>query len=166
MWSFKGLILSFFILLGGCGFRPLYQSSGSQKFLKHDIWVDTIPEKEGQHLRTTLMQMMGQSLEGETSSPPRYILKMKIDKQVTNIGYLQTDTTTFAQYSLTIHYSLLEKENYKTVLEGALSPLTSYGQGVSPIANLRSVEDANHRLINEAAHDIIHQLAAYFQKNP
>ena len=167
-------IIGALLLLGGCGFHPLYggMNSDMQQTLS-SIYVEPVPERIGYELRNTMIDL----LDGPgTPSGASYRLKLGLTQTTQGIA-LQNDiqkNTTITRYNdtLTVTYELFDMAGH-VVTKGTETGLSAYNvlpsvtlqQGaVANYGTLIAQQDADKRAAQDIAQRIRFDLNVYFVK--
>lgn len=124
----KYLLLFSCLFLGACGFTPLYGQQGHESFgneaLLEYVYIDSIPNREGQYLRNALIDRFyphGRPVN------PQYTLKItELDVRRTDLDITQTSSTTREQMRLKADLALVDKVTGETLLTRRLSSTSSY----------------------------------------
>jgi LPS-assembly lipoprotein len=170
MSLFKGFaacaVAGTLMLLGGCGFRPLYghdsvsrEPAMAAQFAATQISV--LPDRLGQRMRNMLID----SLHAEgPSGDPKYFLTMTIREAVVDLGLQENSTSTRGQVRLTVSYFLTDKQTGKTVLSETLRASTGYNILVNQYSSFISQDDAEELGLQQIADQITQHMALYFNK--
>ncbi|MDB5369697.1 MAG: hypothetical protein JWP20_1255 [Roseomonas sp.] len=155
--------------LGGCGFRPLYGSSGAANAVSGPVAAELaavevarIPERNGQLLRRALQERLWTS--GQSS--PRYTLTAFPLFDVELEGIRTTGLPTRVRYTGTANWWLATKEvPPKPVASGAERSLDAYNIPDNQFFAGDAARDAAlRRLLGQMADDIVTRLAVRFQE--
>jgi len=159
------------LLLGGCGFHPLYAvpggSGGSMQASLRSVYVEPVPEKLGYELRNQLIDL----LDGPSSAAgARYRLRVTlttkseaigVQSQTTTSGVTQTAITRYND-TLKAEYELVDVNSNAVVTKGIETGLTAYNVLSSPYATLAVQQDADKRAAEDIADRIRIDLAVWF----
>ncbi len=181
MWSRKAAAaIVALVLLGGCGFRPLYGvAPGQTKTVRGElaqISVKGIDGRTGQQLRNQLVDLLNP--RGEPQNPA-YSLNVFITISEELIGMdiaalsTRTNLKLDATYTLTsspgASGQILEdsKEGHedKVLMKDQQMITSGYNIYSSEFATQQAERDAKRRVIREMGKVIQTQLAAYFAKS-
>ena len=155
------------MLLGGCGFRPLYghDSASRQPAMAAEfasVQISVLPDRLGQRMRNMLID----SLHAEgPSGDPKYFLTMTVREAVVDLGLQENSTSTRGQVRLTVSFFLSDKQTGKTVLAETLRASTGYNILVNQFSSLISQEDAEQQGLQQIADQMTEHMALYFKKN-
>ncbi len=149
------------VLLGACGFRPLYgtDATGGAPGELATIKISPIPDRLGQQLRNHLLDLL--SPRGRPADP-RYVLTVRLEQATQRLAIEKDAFATRANLRLTALYSLQDPNNRENVLSGKSLVVSSYNILDSEFATLMAEKDAKARAAREIAHDIRTRLAAFF----
>lgn len=163
----KNLIAIVFLLfITACGFQPMYGSSGngaqaesvSAKLSLTE--VATIPDRNGQMLRNTLVQKM-YSYGGAVE---KYRLTVSLRSDMTNMGLQRDATATLTRLNMTADFILEEKATGKTLLQSSSKSTVVFNILSAQYGSIVNEKDAERRAINDIASDITTKLAAHFSR--
>jgi len=161
----QALTLVFGMLLGGCGFHPLYggMNSAMSQTLS-SIYVEPVPERIGYELRNTMIDL----LDGPcTASGASYRLKLALSETTQGIALQNDATITRYNDTLTVTYELSDMAGH-VVTKGTETGLSAYNVLPSaPNANygtLAAQQDADKRAAQDIAERIKFDLNVFFVK--
>jgi len=161
----QALTLVFGMLLGGCGFHPLYggMNSAMSETLS-SIYVEPVPERIGYELRNTMIDL----LDGPgTASGASYRLKLALSETTQGIALQNDATITRYNDTLTVTYELSDMAGH-VVTKGTETGLSAYNVLPSaPNANygtLAAQQDADKRAAQDIAERIKFDLNVFFVK--
>ncbi len=159
------------LLLGGCGFHPLYavpdMPNGAMQADLRAIYVEPVPERLGYQLRNQLIDLLDG--QGEPAGA-RYHLRVTLSTKSEAIG-VQSQTapggitqTAITRYNdkITADYELVDSKTNAVVTRGVETGLTSYNVLSSPYATLAVQQDADRRAAEDIADRIRIDLAVWF----
>lgn len=163
--------LALAVLLGGCGFHPLYSTpdmpKGVMQASLRSIYVEPVSERLGYELRTRLTDL----LDGQSDAAgARYRLRILLSTQSEAIGVQSQTTasgvtqTAITRYNDTVkaEYELVDAASDKVVTKGTETGLTAYNVLSSPYATLAVQQDADRRAAEDIADRIRINLAVWF----
>ncbi len=161
----RALTLVVGMLLGGCGFHPLYggMNSAMSETLS-SIYVEPVPERIGYELRNTMIDL----LDGPgTASGASYRLKLALSETTQGIALQNDATITRYNDTLTVTYELSDMAGH-IVTRGTETGLSAYNVLPSaPNANygtLAAQQDADKRAAQDIAERIKFDLNVFFVK--
>jgi LPS-assembly lipoprotein len=159
------------LLLGGCGFHPLYavpdMPKGAMQADLRAVYVEPVPERLGYQLRNQLIDLM--DAQGEPAGA-RYHLRVILSTKSEAIG-VQSQTapggitqTAITRYNdkITAEFDLIDPRTDKAVTHGVETGLTSYNVLSSPYATLAVQQDADRRAAEDIADRIRIDIAVWF----
>jgi len=150
------------LLLTGCGFRPVYAPPG-QNAITGDIYVDIIPNRNGQLLRQALQAR----IDGSDDTPAHALeLNVSYAEGAQAVGIQHDNTTTRLVVSGTATWTL-RKPGGATIASGTQRSLDGANliDGQFYYNSLNS-EAIDRRVAENLADQIVLQLAAYFRAHP
>ncbi|MDP3415002.1 LPS assembly lipoprotein LptE [Falsiroseomonas sp.] len=154
------------LALGGCGFRPLYGSSGTADVRAElsQIRVAIIQERFGQLLRRALTQRMGQSIGGPSQA--LYELQVAAAQQAEGVGIQRDGTPTRVRYIGTANWLLARiGPPRETLATGTERAIEAYN--IPPnqfFAADSSREAAEHRLAETLAELVVTRIVVDFRR--
>lgn len=168
MWLSKKLVLlPLMIVLAGCGFRPMYASSGSNADVPDEISaikIDRIANRTGQQLHNHLLDLL--TPRGKPAKP-LYVLKVTLRERKSEIAVKSTGLATRANVSVSARYSLVSIATGELLTNGSARAVSSYNLTNSEFSNLTAENDTLSRATRLIATDIRSRLGAYFaEQNP
>ena len=161
----RATLIGALLLLGGCGFHPLYGGMNSDmKETLSSIYVEPVPERIGYELRNTMIDLLdGPGTPGGAS----YRLKLGLTQTTQGIALQNDATITRYNDTLTVTYELFDAAG-KVVTKGTETGLSAYNVlPSSPSANygtLIAQQDADKRAAQDIANRIRFDLNVYFSK--
>ena len=132
-----------FLLLAGCGFRPMYSGQDT------DIYVAPISGINGIDLRNSLNAKFG----GQHEQGAKYTLHITLKDPVTQYKALEyTGNATWQQVSLTAQFTLSQGD--KTIATGSEVAAESYTFVRYLVASNASYNNSVHNIVNVLADKI------------
>jgi LPS-assembly lipoprotein len=163
--SKKLLALIAATLLGSCGFRPLYAPGGQQDAAMSAIFVDVIPDRQGQLLREALQA----HLEGtDNAAAKRFTLSIAYAEHVEGVGIQNDNSSTRTRVTGDVTWSLKPLGiGASQIAGGKVRALDGYDISNEQFfyADL-SMEALNRRIADALADQITQAIAVYFRKHP
>ena len=163
------------LLLGGCGFHPLYavpgSAHGSMRTNLGSIYVEPIPDRLGYELRNQLIDLLDARADSGGAAYRLHVtLSLKseaigVQSQPAPGGLTQTAITRYND-TLTVEYELIDLKTNTAVTRGTEIGLSAYNVLSSPYATLAVQQDANKRAADDIADRIRIALAVYFAQQP
>jgi LPS-assembly lipoprotein len=161
----KGLALIVLaVLVGACGFRPLYgsRSTGTSTVdAMALVEVDKLSGRYGQIIRNQLLDHL--TPRGKPSAP-RYRLRLDIETQKEALAIEQDETVERFNFRLVAKYSLVDLTTASTVFRARSQSIAAYNVVRSDYATLVAEQDAAKRVAREVTDDIKLQLAVFFDR--
>ncbi len=156
-FGFAALMSGAALVLGGCGFTPLYATPGVGSGLS-SIQVN-VP-----HGRTAFL--LGEDLNDafgrERDTPAAYRLDISLIEKRYPRGLRVDNTADRYESHLIVSYSLVEIGTNKVLDSGSEPIEVSYGASGFPYAGVVAQQDAQKRAADEAAVRIRTRLGVYF----
>lgn len=164
----RSALLSFFLLtLAGCGLTPLNNLSHEGKTLEViDVFVESIPEKQGvllrQHLEANLTK-------GNRERNSRYILRVdyKSSERATVVSTKNTDSRNEVEGSAA--FSLVDTTTGKTIFNGTSVLHNAYSVGqrttFAAYSTHISQRDSQEKILSHLAEDIAHQIRVHLARS-
>lgn len=154
-------LLAALVLLGACGFRPLYGSKekGAAAAELAAVEIKPIADRAGQQLHNLLLDRINP--RGRPAKP-RYILKIRLTQGIERLAVRKTAFSTRANLRLTAAFVLAPAGGGKVLVSGTSLAISSYNILDSEFATLTSEKDARFRATGQLAEDIRTRLAVFF----
>lgn len=162
------LLFAVAIVLGGCGFSPVYGTLGSNtksaEVAFSQIDISLIPDREGQFLRNALIDRLHRN--GTPSGLNiRYTLKIDpVIESLIDLDITKDDDTTRGQLRLETNMHLTARQTGEVILTRPLTAITSYNILGSEFATRISEENTRQNALIDLADQIERQLALYFAR--
>lgn len=156
------------LLVAACGFTPLYGSgntgssglSATQGLDQVDI--DLIPDEEGVYVRNILID---QFYRGGYPSSPRFRLSVTpIQEQIVYLDITVDSESTRRQITVRSTLQLIDLSTGETVLNRAVSAISSYNVIGSQFTTRVSENDAREGALADLARQIETQVALYLKR--
>ena len=149
-------------LLAGCGFRPLYGTSGvtgNQAVVADLAAIDIRPiaDRQGQVLRNMLeekLQPLGQPVA------PEFQLQVRLDKATQLLGVRTDATSSRANLIVTAFYELYNAE--RRIVRDRVQSVVSYNILDDQYATIASEADAEERALTQISEELRTRLAVFF----
>ena len=164
----RGLLAGAAVLLGGCGFRPMYMptASGGPGVAQRElaaVTVGIIPDRPGQLLRQALQERFERTEQGV---PHRYDLSVAYEIEGEGIAVLHDNTTTRVRLIGRAQWTLRAQDPQRTVLA------TGTARTLDAVNLLKEQyfaldlgnEAAQVRIASGVADQITGQLASFFNR--
>ena len=155
-------VLMMLLLLGGCGFSPMYGSSGqgggSRDYLSQ-IAIDNIPDRTGQYLRNRLIDRLQ---SGGMAADPAYTLSVApVQESRTDLDITKSADATSAQLDLSTTMVLRKTATGESVVTRSLKATTSYNILSSQFTTRVSEDNARLNALDDLARQIEQQVLLY-----
>lgn len=158
------------LLLSACGLSPVYgkyantNMDPSVKSSIDSVYVDTIPNREGQKLRNLLIDRLVLSGKNAKAGANYKLQISAISENIYDIGIAKDDTATRSQIRLSVSMSLVDTriDGGKPLLNRSLWAVTSFNQLASQYTTLVTEDDARTQAIQQLSDQIVTQLELYF----
>jgi LPS-assembly lipoprotein len=161
------LCLNLLVILGGCGFQPVYMptASGKAGVAQRElasVYVPVIPERPGQLLRQALQERFG----SDSGVPAAYDLRVNFGVAGEGIAIETNNIATRIRLTGTATYSLLAHDPKRTTLtSGSVRTLDGVNIFDSQyFAVDLEVEARQRRIAENLATQIANQLAIWFRQ--
>ncbi|MFQ5348242.1 MAG: LPS assembly lipoprotein LptE [Rhodothalassiaceae bacterium] len=161
--------LLFCLLLGGCGFSPLYAPAGTGAAAAGSdvpkalatVEVASARDRVGQELRNHLIAML--TPRGYPAAA-RYRLEFDLDEQVEGFAFRSDRAVTRERLRLHARYRLRDLATDSWVIEAETDAASSYDVVQSDFANISAQRDARSRASAMLAQRIAAHLARHFRQ--
>jgi LPS-assembly lipoprotein len=151
------------LLLGGCGFHPLYGTLDARVGpTLANVYVEPISDRVGYELRNDLLDLFNGTGQDDGAA---YRLKLTLSEAEEAV-VLQTDTAiTRYNYTLSAHYELIPRGSTTAVKSGDITALAAYNVAAAPFlyATVTAERDAKNRAANDLAERLRTQIAVYLR---
>jgi len=160
---FAGALLLACCALAGCGFHPVYATSGSGEFDQRlaSVTITPIAERMGQILANTLRDNFNPT---GAKVEQRYVLTVVLQSSSGDYAIRKDGTASRELLSVIGGFNMTEVGQEKPVLSGAVRTNASYDVGESPYSVIVANSDAQTRAAQEIAADIRSRVALYFRR--
>ncbi len=147
-------LLSGLAALAGCGFAPVYGPGGGGDALMGQVRV-TAPQGRAGFLLTS-------EIEARLGRPetPRYELRPVIALRSEAIAIDRSNVAARANLIGTVHYTLTDLKSGEKVDNGKVTNFTGYSTFDTPIVTRAAARDAEARLMQMLADQMLTRLAA------
>lgn len=148
------LIMSLALLLGACGFQPLYATGANGGPAIGPVQVTMIAGKAGHVLKTELDRML--AVENNGQAPMR--LDITLTEQVTPLGLRLDESATRSELRLTAAYVLTPASNARPI-RGTLFTVVNYDIPTAAFGEIAAQDDARERAAETMAQRMRAELA-------
>ena len=158
MYKLLGILL--LSSLTACGFRPMYGGGGTatpalQQNLSL-VFVETIPERNGQVLRNLLIQQLG---FGDDPVAPRYTLNVQLAEAINPLGIRKDATSSYGRLTITAKYTLVDATSKKPLLTDTTRAFSGFTIVDSEYAALTAARDARQKVLRQLAETLARRVA-------
>lgn len=155
--AFTAIGLTCLLMLGGCGFAPLYAQQGVTSSLAQ-IDIDVPQTRTGYFLEQDLRNGFGEDL----TSAKAYTLNVTMNEEHYAVGYKVDETSTRSEITSTVTYKLSDNASGKTLYQNKFTETVTYDTSRSPFTGVISQENAQQRVATSISEKIQSELALYF----
>lgn len=165
MLLFRTFGLIGLLLLGACGFQPVYGDRGlhTATTVAHNrISIANIPDRDGQYLRNQLIDHLYQR-----GAPANALYTLKIaplSKEITDIGIRKDASSTRGQMDIRTQLTLVDNATGAVVLKRQLHSVGGYNQLDNQFATLVSREALTENVLREISDNIVTELNLFFHR--
>jgi LPS-assembly lipoprotein len=149
----------------GCGFHPLYAPGGSTQAGLREVFVDVIPNRNGQLLRQALQRR----LEGsEGGGNEHFELSVSLSLSTDAVGIQGDNTSSRTRYLGTAHWTLHKPGAFGSKMAAGIVRSLDGANVIDEqffYSDLSS-EAIQRRMGENLADQIVQALAAYFRAHP
>lgn len=159
--------LGFFLalLLAGCGFTPMYATSGDGTGLADQfstVQVAPIPDRVGQVVRNGLIDRLNPY---GPPGAPLYRLEVTLAEAVEGFGFRPDEAITRENLRLDAVYRLVRTADEELLLEGNAHSNLAYDIVQSDFANFSAKQDAQRRTAEQVINIIVVRLGLFLKNN-
>ena len=155
----KAVALAGCVLLGACGFHPMYGNSLAPQL--SSIYVEPIAERDGYELRTSLIDFL--HTDG-VAAGKAYRLKVTLNETQQGIALQNDATITRYNNTLDAKYTLSDAQG-NVLTTGSQTELSAYNVVNSPYATLAAEQDSSKRAAQDVAERIHLDLGVWFRQH-
>ena len=155
----KLAVLAACLLLGACGFRPMYGKSLAPQL--SSVFVEPIAERDGYELRTSLIDALRSD-----GDPAGKLYRLKIVLNETSQGIALQNDASITRYNnrMEARYTLSDVRG-NVLTSGIQTELSAYNVVQSPYATLVAEQDASKRAAQDVAERIHLDLGVWFRQH-
>jgi len=163
MSSFRVALVFLCLVLGACGFQPVYGNAQKSLAQNPGIEIGDMPNRDGQYFRNILVDRLQPHGVPQNA---RYFLKLSApEKSIFNIGIRRDATATRGQMQIASKMQLIEKSSGQVVLERNLKSAGSYNLLDNQLATMVSQQNLTESLLREISDDAVIELNLYLGRN-
>ncbi|MBI1207611.1 MAG: hypothetical protein GC191_10030 [Azospirillum sp.] len=153
------------LLLGACGFRPLYGSRGatadnSEKLAQVEIGV--IDDRRGQQLRNLLIDRFYGSTR---PTRPAYRLETVLRLEKGGVGLQKDATTTRYKMTVSANYQMTDLTTQQVVFRSASESVVNYNVLQAQFATFATEQDAIDRGLEQLGDEITTRVALFLDRS-
>lgn len=162
MWWSRIALLTVLAGLGACGFRPLYgdrAATADAGVAAHLAAIDValIEDRFGQVLRHRLRDRLAPGGEAREHS---YWLDVRYQRNLDELAFRKDETATLARLTYTASYTL--RRGDRVLTSGTSRAISSYDLSQAPYATVVAERDAEQRIAQQLADEVVLRLGMYF----
>jgi LPS-assembly lipoprotein len=148
------------LLLGGCGFQPLYAGGGASPVSQAlaGVGVSAPDTRTGQLFRERFEDEAGKAI----GPRPQYRLDVAIDERRFGRGLRIDNTANRFELRLTVRYRLVSLADGAALTAGEEPIYVTYDVADAPYAGVAAHQDGQERAASEAAIRVRQNLQRYF----
>src|SRR5262249_47549676 len=151
------------VLLGGCGWQPLYGRSGAGQGGNAgpqlaQVHIQPIADRVGQQLYNMLRDRMNPQ---GVPADPQFDLIVTLRQTTTQQLIQENQTASRIDITLFANYQLVSRANRASVFTGEARTTTAYDLLNDPYSSVVSADDAKRRGAQSLADDISNRVAVY-----
>lgn len=151
------------MLIGACGFTPMYSSGAKSAAEGLDkVEIALIPDQSGVYLRNILIDHFYR--DGYPASPTHTLRVYGMKEDETNLDITTSSEATRKQIRIDATMELVDRQTGKVVLSRRLSAVNSYNIIGSQFTTRVSESDAREAALGDIARQIETQLGLYFNR--
>ena len=142
------------LALAACGFQPVYGPGGTGTLLQNRVLVDGPNDRNGYLLTRELEERLGRA------NPAAFGLALNITTTEDRLAIDPAGNTRRFNLLGTVDYALRDLNTGNVVASGKVENFTGYSATGSTVATLAAEQDAQKRLMNILADQIVTRLFA------
>jgi LPS-assembly lipoprotein len=159
----RGLLLGFALVLGGCGFRPLYAPHGPRDWDPDLAAIAVVPiaDRPGQILELALRETLNPA---GVSVPTRWRLVTALTIGRSDLGIQRNATATSSEITVSANYTLYDATSGRPVYSNASRAISDFNQITDAYATQVAADDARDRALEEVAQDMAIRMAVFVRQ--
>lgn len=142
------------LALAACGFQPVYAPGGSGAALQNRVQVDAPDDRNSYFLTREIEERLGRA------DSPAYALSLSIATTEEGLAIDRAGNTTRFNLLGAAEYTLRDLGSGQIVTSGTVENFTGYSATGTTVATLAGEQDAEKRLMNILADQIVTRLFA------
>jgi len=157
------MTLCLLLLLGGCGWTPLYADPATGPADKElaAIKVMPIPERFGQRLEWALRTSLNPS---GVPTPERYRLRVTLQTVRQDLGVITQGIATRGRFDAYAQFSLDDSSSGKPLLQGNSHVAESFDIVANEYSSTVAEDDSRVRSVEELRRDLVSRLTVFMQR--
>jgi len=158
------LVLCAPLLLGACGFHPLYEQHHESGFDADlaTVKVGLIPNRIGQELAISLRDTFNP--DGK-SVPTRYLLEVNLVTQRQDLGIRADATAVRSEMIVLAYYKMTDVNSHQQVVSGSTRATSAFDVGNDGYATQVAQQNAVERALEEVADDLRERITLYIRSH-
>jgi LPS-assembly lipoprotein len=159
----RGALLLVVLVLGGCGFRPLYAPRATRDWDPDlaAIAVSPIPNRPGQILALALRENLN---PGGTSVASRWRVNTTLTVGRSDLGIQRNATATSSEITVSASYVVVEVGSGKAVYSSSSRAVGDFNQLNDAYATQVAADDAQDRALHEVADEMAVRMALFVRQ--
>lgn len=145
-------LLAALLLLGACGFEPVYGTGGSATALNGQVGFADPEDRNAYLLAQGIESRLGRGAN------PAYRLKTDVNVQSDDLAVSADGQITRYNLVGSVEYTLTDSSNGDELATGRVDNFTGYSATGSTVATLAAERDARQRLMDSLADQIVDRL--------
>lgn len=164
MSLFKAALVISCLMLGGCGFKPMYgdHSAAASMAMESGVEIGNIPDRNGQYLRNLLIDRMYQ--KGRPADAQYLLTVAPLRTELTNLGIRKDATATRAMLQVSSILTLLDRSTNTVVLERRVRAVGGYNQLDNQFATRVSEHSVSNHMLEELSDTIVTEVSLYLNR--
>ncbi|HZT51185.1 MAG TPA: LPS assembly lipoprotein LptE [Stellaceae bacterium] len=164
-WCDRRAVLWLLLGLGGCGFHPLYAENSPLGYdpALASVEVRPVPDRIGQILVQSIREQLNPR---GVRVKPRYVLSIAITVVRADLGIRRDNTSSRGELTIAATLKLSPPGSDKSVLDDALSTVTSFNRPDDAYAATVAEDSASNVAAADLGRQIAQRIAVYLRHEP
>ena len=156
------LLLALPLLLGACGFHPLYAHHDTNHFDADlaTVKVGLIPNRLGQELAISLRDSFNPT---GLSVPTRYLLEVNLVTQRSDLGIRADATAVRSEMIVIAYYKMTDANSHQQLVSGNIRSVSAFDVLNDAYATTVAQQNATERALEEIADDLRERIQVYIR---